>query len=199
MAVYTSPTAHAGPSPEQIQAAEAALLQHHSVKACAILPAVGKTGVVHLVAFVQSEGAISSLALRSCLARSLPDDLLPSRFVPLAAIPLTPEGKPDRKALRELAAAAGAEGSFSPRPTRPLERKIAAIWAEHLGPDEISVLDSFPDLGGQSLLAVQIMSQIEADLGISIDILDLFTQNLSQFATQCEQDMVRLGIPLPAG
>ncbi|HXU46443.1 MAG TPA: amino acid adenylation domain-containing protein, partial [Thermoanaerobaculia bacterium] len=95
--------------------------------------------------------------VRRHLERSLPNAMIPSAFVTLPALPLSPNGKVDRRALPEPERRAGA-GFVAPR--EEVERRIAAIWSQVLGIEQVGVEDSFFDLGGHSLLAMQVVSRI---------------------------------------
>jgi acyl carrier protein len=111
-------------------------------------------------------------ALRARLGLSLPEIMLPAQIVVLERMPLTPNGKIDRKALPDPTAAAArgpavaAEGE--------IEETIAGIWREALGLAEVSVTDNFFDLGGHSLLVVQVQRRMKEKLGRDIAITDVF-------------------------
>jgi amino acid adenylation domain-containing protein len=112
-------------------------------------------------------------ALRTHLQASLPDFLVPSRFVVLQSLPLTPNGKVDRAALpapdlRRL------ESATLVPPSNELERLLAQVWKEVLGLEEVGREDNFFDVGGHSLLLVQVCSRLEARLGRRIELVTLF-------------------------
>jgi amino acid adenylation domain-containing protein len=115
--------------------------------------------------------------LRADLARRLPGYMVPSAFVILAALPLSPNGKLDRSALPEpdLGRPAGAERYVPPR--TGTERVIAQVWGEVLGLDRVSVEDSFLALGGHSLLATQIVGRLNQQLGTDLPVGELFTRD----------------------
>jgi len=110
--------------------------------------------------------------LRDHLGQTLPAYMIPSAFLLLEALPLTPSGKVDRRALP---APTGAQIAAAPRvaPQTELERTIAAIWQALLKID-VGREDNFFDLGGHSLLLVQVQHQLGAALGRAITIVDLF-------------------------
>jgi amino acid adenylation domain-containing protein len=112
--------------------------------------------------------------LRTYLKQKLPDYMMPSAFVLMKALPLTPNGKVDRRILptpdnsvREL------ENKFI-APSTSTEVKVAAIWAEVLGLQQISINDNFFELGGHSLLATQIISRIRETFFIEIPLRNFF-------------------------
>ena len=111
--------------------------------------------------------------LRHRLAERLPDYMVPQAFVVLDALPLTPSGKIDRRALPEPGrAAAAAEGYQAPR--TPVERMISDVWARVLKVERVGIHDNFFELGGHSLLATQAMSRIRQALGVDLPLRMIF-------------------------
>jgi amino acid adenylation domain-containing protein len=150
------------------------------------LPAVARAVVVArddlpggggLAAYVVSAGEPpAEAALRSALAGLLPDHMVPARFVVLDALPLTPSGKVDRRALPAPAAGPGAgERPYVP-PRTELERALAEIWAEVLEVERVGVEDGFFDLGGHSLLATRVTSRVREALGVEVPLRELFAR-----------------------
>ena len=116
-------------------------------------------------------GRLDGAALRSEVSRTVPEYLVPSRIVVLDRLPMTKNGKLDRKALpapEPLATVAGR----GPRSMR--EEELAALFAEVLGLEQVGVDDSFFDLGGHSLLAARLVSRARTVLGTALGIPDLF-------------------------
>src|SRR5207302_5381606 len=101
----------------------------------------------------------------------LPDYMVPTAFVRLARLPLSPNGKVDRRALPapERGPATGYVG-----PRTPVEAALAAIWAEVLGCERAGLHDNFFDQGGHSMLAVVLMARIEQRLGRTLPLAALF-------------------------
>jgi amino acid adenylation domain-containing protein len=124
-----------------------------------------------LIAYVTGE-ALDTGALRQALREKLPEFMLPSAIVALPALPLTPSGKVDRKALPEPDSGP-APGFVAPR--TPVEEALAEIWAELLGIAHIGVHDNFFERGGHSLLAVLLMARIEKRLGMTLPLAALFS------------------------
>ncbi|MFJ5552101.1 amino acid adenylation domain-containing protein [Streptomyces sp. NPDC093225] len=113
-------------------------------------------------------------ALRRLLAALLPEPMLPSAFVALAALPLNAAGKVDRRALPAPEGDALATADHV-APRTPAEARIAALWAEVLGADRVGVEDSFFDLGGDSLRAVNLVGALR-EAGYDIAVRDVFEQ-----------------------
>ncbi|MEX2970010.1 non-ribosomal peptide synthase/polyketide synthase [Streptomyces sp. C184] len=135
------------------------------------------TGPGRLVAYVVPAGGTAQPlpvpALRDFLAVSLPPHMVPSVFVPLAELPLTPNGKTDRRALPDPEpASAATAGHVAPR--TDTERRIAQIWADVLGLDTVGADDNFFDLGGDSILSMQVVSRLRR-AGLHLATKDLFT------------------------
>ncbi|HEY4575482.1 MAG TPA: condensation domain-containing protein, partial [Thermoanaerobaculia bacterium] len=138
------------------------------------------------------EPAPSGAELRAALRDALPDYMLPAVVVPLDALPLTPSGKIDRRALPATAAARPAPdrepGAAAPR--GPVEELIAGIWADLLRQDhaEIAPHASFFDLGGHSLLAARVLSRLRAVLGVELPFRAVFDEpTLAGFAARVER------------
>jgi hypothetical protein len=113
--------------------------------------------------------------LRAFAKRRLPEYMVPSAFVTLAALPLTSNGKVDRFALSAPVAADFGEPSGFVPPRTPLEETLASVWAGLLGVQRVGVHDNFFDLGGHSLLAVQVLSRVRDAVGVELPVRVLFT------------------------
>jgi hypothetical protein len=120
------------------------------------------------IAFFVSEGQLGTPAptpaeLRAALQERLPDYMVPATFVPLAALPLSPSGKVDRRALTllgaDLAPDRAASGGEYVAPRSPVEEVLAGIWAEVLGLSRVGVHDNFFALGGDSILGIRAASR----------------------------------------
>ncbi len=127
-----------------------------------------------LVAYVvPSPGTpVEVAALRAHLQASLTDAMVPAYFVALPELPLSPNGKVDRKSLPAPDLTAAPEAWVAPR--TPLEETLAGIWAEVLGLPRVGVEDHFFALGGHSLLAYQVVSRLREALGVELPMTSLF-------------------------
>ena len=154
---------------------EAALCRHPAIDEAAVAVREDRPGDRRLVAYLVARGEAPPLpGLRSFLAQTLPEHMLPAAAVALAALPLTPSGKLDRRALPAPDAAAAAAGGGFVAPRGPIEGLLATIWAEVLGREEISVADSFFDLGGNSLLATQVSILVQEVLPVELPLRKMF-------------------------
>ncbi|HYO62019.1 MAG TPA: amino acid adenylation domain-containing protein [Pyrinomonadaceae bacterium] len=143
---------------------EAALAEHERVRECAAVVRGDEGG--RLVAYVVAQGAAGESdglvpELRRFLKERLPDHMIPSAFVTLDALPLTANGKVDRRALPEPdGARTGASREFV-APRDALELRLKEIWEDVLGVRPVGVTDDFFELGGHSLLAVRLLSRVQ--------------------------------------
>ncbi|MDL5368171.1 amino acid adenylation domain-containing protein [Xanthomonas sp. NCPPB 2654] len=148
------------------------------------------SGDQRLVAYVvpeDDEAAPSAADLRERLSRELPDYMVPSAFVGLAALPLTANGKIDRKALPAPDLASVASRDYE-APVGDVEQAIAAIWRELLGLEQVGRHDHFFELGGHSLLAVRLVTRLRAVLDVEVALRDVFEQpTLSQLSALTAQ------------
>ena len=154
---------------------ETVLGQYPAVRETIVVAREDVPGEKHLVAYVVSGNVPGPTAgeLRSFLNGKLPEYMLPSAFVMLEALPLTPSGKVDRGALpAPVERRASRDGYVAPK--GPLEFLLAQIWEELLGVQGIGVRDDFFELGGHSLLAVRLMNQIERICGRKLPLASLF-------------------------
>jgi len=154
---------------------EAVLAGHPSVAQAAVIAREDSGGGKRLVGYVvaQSGHSADPTLLRTHLAQSLPEYMVPGAIVVLKALPLTPNGKLDRKALPapEFRASAGAAWRA---PRTPQEEILCALFAETLGVPQMGIEDNFFELGGHSLLATRLVSRIRAGLGLELAIRSLF-------------------------
>jgi amino acid adenylation domain-containing protein len=145
---------------------EAALTGLQSVLHAAVVLRQDRHQEDYLAAYLVARGERPSIAaLRSALARSLPDHMIPSVFMFLDALPQTPNGKIDRLALPAADIGRPDLAESYVAPATALETNLAAIWAELLGLHRVGVQDDFFELGGNSLLAVRMMAGIHAQHG----------------------------------
>ncbi|MCP3478013.1 non-ribosomal peptide synthase/polyketide synthase (plasmid) [Bradyrhizobium sp. CCGUVB1N3] len=173
----------------------ARLVEHASVREAAVVAREDRSGEKRLVAYVvtadedagEAEAAELAGTLRTHLGARLPEYMVPSAFVRLAVLPLTVNGKLDRKALPAPEDDAYARRTYE-APRGEIETALAQIWAELLGLERVGRHDNFFELGGHSLLAVRLLSRAR-DLGLQFSAADLFqTPSLKELAARVELD-----------
>ncbi|GAA1936422.1 amino acid adenylation domain-containing protein [Kitasatospora viridis] len=152
---------------------EAALVEHPKVGQAAVLVREDQPDDKRLVGYLVpgEAGGPDPELLRKELAERLPAHLVPSALVVLPALPLTPNGKLDRKALPAPAESADQVGRA---PASELERQLATAFGEALGRGPVPVEADFFALGGHSLLATRLVGQLRTELGLELNLRDLF-------------------------
>jgi aryl carrier-like protein len=150
---------------------EAELREHPAVHACVVLAREDAPGEKALVAYlVPREGQEPEPRdLRHFLSANLPSYMIPSAYISLPALPLSPNGKIDRKALP----APPREAREMVAPRTPEEATLCQIWAQVLSREEVGIHDNFFDLGGDSILGIQVVSRAQ-QAGLSLTAQDLF-------------------------
>ncbi|MGW7573424.1 non-ribosomal peptide synthase/polyketide synthase [Streptomyces sp. NPDC054765] len=180
---------------------EGVLAAHPGVADVAVVARAERTGAKRLVAYVVAHDGLDTAALRAHARDTLPDYLVPTAFVALAALPLSANGKVDRAALP----APGA-GSDRPEPVAPrteAERRTAEIWAEVLGLEQVGVQDDFFALGGDSILSIRLTSRLAEAFGTGLTPRAVFTHPtpaaLAALLTRGESSPVERGaiVPVP--
>jgi acyl carrier protein len=166
---------------------ESVLSSHPEVTESVVLVQQDKQSEKRLVAYVVSENKPASSALRSYLRERLPEYMVPQAFVSLPALPLTSNGKIDRRALQAVKFEVE-NGTPHVPPRNEVERVITDIWQNVLGVPRIGIHDNFFDLGGHSLLAVQIYRKITVALQCELSVIEMFryptVDSLATFLTQ---------------
>ena len=155
---------------------EAALVHHPDVREAVVLCREDAPGDKRLAAYIVAELGrnASPESLRAFLKSKLPDYMLPAAFVPLHAFPQTAHGKIDRSALPAPNAAISHDTADTGTPRDASESMLKEVWEEVLKVRPIGLADNFFDIGGNSILAVQLFSQIEKATGKSLPVSSLF-------------------------
>ncbi|MBB4635033.1 non-ribosomal peptide synthetase [Longimicrobium terrae] len=157
---------------------DAALRRISSVRDCAVIARRDAPGEVRLVAYVV--GPADPAGLRAELRRTLPEALIPSAFVILAQLPLTPNGKLDRRALPAPEYASAAEYVA---PATAIEHTLAEVWGEVLRRERVGVRQNFFELGGDSILSIQVVARARR-AGVEITPRQMFEyQTIAELAS----------------
>ena len=153
---------------------ETRLSQHPCIESAVVLvqeqPPVGK----RLVAYVVADQVLSVSELRDYLRQSLPDYMVPAIFVRIDNVPLSPNGKVDRRALPAPDNSNTAEVSDYEPPSTSVEEELVEVWTNLLKLDRIGIRQNFFDLGGHSLLATQLASRIEEKFQVQLPLREVF-------------------------
>ncbi|MFL0802021.1 MAG: amino acid adenylation domain-containing protein, partial [Agarilytica sp.] len=162
---------------------ENTLLSQEYIQECVVIAREDQAGDKRLVAYVVLEEAVSvaqdnvadseyQSSWRDYLSQHLPDYMVPSSFVVLDQIPLTSNGKVDRKVLPEPDLSPQQEQYVAP--SSDTEKLLCEIWRDILGLEKVGVTDNFFHLGGHSLIATQIVSRLQKRIGVTVPVQTLF-------------------------
>jgi len=181
---------------------EALLASHPVVWESVVVVREDEPGKKRLVAYVvpKTEQSPKAAELRRFLKQKLPEYMVPSAFVQLEALPLTANGKVDRRALRVPDTARPELEDVFVVPSTPEEKILAAIWANVLGVEQVGINDNFFALGGDSIRSIQVLSQAK-EQGLSFSVQQLFQQQtihelVQELKTQ-ENDITKLELTQP--
>lgn len=161
---------------------EAALANHEVVLQAVVAAREAQPGDLRLVAYIvyRDGEELTASDLRRLLRRQLPDFMIPSVTMALDSMPLTPNGKIDRKSLPDPFKSERRAAIKREPPAPGLEQKMAEIWRSILAVDSISAEDNFFELGGHSLLSLRVAQAVEKETGYRMDPRTLFFNNLRQ-------------------
>lgn len=156
---------------------EKSLAENPAVKGNAVIAWEKDNGNQYLVAYIVPQDGIAPdiNEVRKSLRNKLPEYMVPSLYVFVERLPLNPNGKLDRKALPAPDIASASKNSNYVAPQNEIEKTLADIWKEVIGVDEIGVHDNFFEIGGHSLLLVQVHSRMKEVFKRDFPLLEMFT------------------------
>lgn len=152
---------------------EAKLLSHNAITEAVVKPFDSGNGQPYLAAYIVANSTLGADDIRTYLAETLPDYMVPSSYVFLDAMPLNSNGKADRKALLRPDNSVPEKTEYTP-PANETEALLAEIWRGVLGIGPIGVLDEYAALGGDSLNAIRIITEIHKTFGIDMSPKNIF-------------------------
>jgi acyl carrier protein len=177
---------------------EAVLAEHPLVQECVAAVRDGGGEEKQLVAFIvpRPNGRITSAEVRRFLRERLPDYMVPTAYVTLTALPLTANGKVDRKALpAPTAAMLLPEESREAGQLTPVQEAVSEIWRNVLGVESVGLHDDFFDLGGHSVLVTQITSRVRQAFDVELSMRHLFgaptVAGLAEIIEECLNEQLR--------
>jgi amino acid adenylation domain-containing protein len=155
---------------------EAVLGRHAAVRQAVVVAREEPSGDKKLVAYVVPAVGAKATAevLRGHLLEQLPEYMVPGTFVVRDSLPLTANGKIDRRALPDPEQEAAGRQRAYVAPGNPVEEQLAKIWGDVLGVERVGIEDNFFDLGGHSLLATQVISRIRTTLDVQVPLRTIF-------------------------
>ena len=152
---------------------EVAMEKHAAVEQAVATVREDRPGLKRLIGYYVAKSELSTNELRKHLASLLPDYMQPSAFVAVKELPRTPSGKIDRKALPAPDVKRPDLDVAFAAPTSAVQKTLANVWADLLGIDRVGIDDNFFDLGGNSLLSIQCVAQLEGN-GLKLPIVKLY-------------------------
>ncbi|WJE83337.1 non-ribosomal peptide synthetase [Bacillus sp. DX3.1] len=152
---------------------ESQLLQHSDIKEAVVNVQEESEGEKYLCAYFVTEKDVTVATLRTHLLETLPDFMVPTSYVQLEEFPLTPNGKIDLRKLSGIKENVQ-RGTKYEAPSNETEQEFVGIWQDVLGIVDIGISDSFFDLGGDSIKAIQLINRINETCGLLVQIRDLY-------------------------
>ncbi|MGP0067608.1 MAG: amino acid adenylation domain-containing protein [Isosphaeraceae bacterium] len=172
---------------------EAALAQHPEVRDVVVDALPDPSEEMRLAAYIVPRGGThpkTATELRAWLQGQLPEYMIPSTFVTLDALPMTPNGKVDRRALPDPSPSRRTPSADFVPPRGPIEQAIAEIWSELLGGEPAGAHDNFFERGGHSLLAVQLLARLRHAFDVEASLKDFLEEpTVSRLARVVENAM----------
>jgi amino acid adenylation domain-containing protein len=168
----------------ELEEIESQLLKHEKIRETVVLAKEDENGDSYLCAYIVSQGSLTLSVpnLREFLLKNLPDYMVPSFFVFLDHIPLTPNGKIDRKALPQPYGKIDSGEEYI-APVSESEKKLVKIWENILALKKIGIKDDFFNIGGDSIKAIRVLSQINTEFQSNFKIIDIFENStIERFA-----------------
>ncbi|WP_212003981.1 non-ribosomal peptide synthetase [Chitinophaga sp. HK235] len=153
---------------------ESRLLLKPGIREAVVVVANNEADEKELRAYFVADMMADERSLRDELSTGLPAYMLPDKYIQLKAIPLTPNGKTDRGQLLKMESIGPGAGGNYVAPKDELERKLVRMWEDVIKGRRIGVSDSFFDMGGNSLKAMQLVTRMRQELNVDIDILMLY-------------------------
>ncbi|MBU2699290.1 amino acid adenylation domain-containing protein [Sporomusaceae bacterium BoRhaA] len=149
------------------------LLEHELVNNVVVVSFIDENKQKYLCAYIVADQKLSIAGLREYIAKVLPNYMIPSCFVQLKEIPLTANGKIDKKSLPQPEGNIGVGAAYV-APQDETEEKMAELWKEILGVEKVGIEDDFFELGGHSLKAITLVAKINQKFGIEVPLQEIF-------------------------
>jgi arthrofactin-type cyclic lipopeptide synthetase C len=167
----------------ELEEIERRLMEVEGIQRAVVIVREDRPGDQRLTAYFVAASEIDSAQISRELSQSLPRYMIPNIYMPLAALPLTANGKIDRKQLPAPDLSLVRSQAKTEVETGP-EKVIAQIWQQLLAIEKVHKEDNFFDLGGHSLLAIEAIQKIREKLGVEVLVRDILLHNLQEIAAQ---------------
>ncbi|MCK4261450.1 MAG: AMP-binding protein, partial [Halanaerobiales bacterium] len=163
---------------------EKQLLENEKVNEVAVVGFKDQDDAIYLTAYIVSDMELNVSELKDFLAKRLPDYMIPAYIVQLEQLPLTSNGKVDKKALPEPDNILHMDKEYV-EPRNEIETKLAQIWSDVLGKEKIGINDNFFELGGHSLKATDVVSKVYKEFGADISLREIFINPTIKELAKC--------------
>ncbi len=173
---------------------ESRLGEHRGIREAVVVAREEAGGERRLVAYCVGGEVPEAEVLRAFLSERLPEHMVPAAYVRLEALPRTPSGKVDRRALPAPEGDAYARSGYE-APVGEAEQALAEIWSDVLGVERVGRWDHFFELGGHSLLAVQVISRVRQVLGVEVALGEVFERPVLAEQARGLEASVRAELP----
>jgi acyl-coenzyme A synthetase/AMP-(fatty) acid ligase/acyl carrier protein len=179
---------------------EVVLGQHPAVSEVVVVPGADSHGDRQLVAYlvISEKPSPSITEIRGFLQQKLPEYMIPSAFVFLDALPRTPNGKVDQRALPAPDLERSRLETQFVAPRMPVEKALAKIWCEVLGLERVGVHDNFFELGGHSLLATRVVSRIQQKFHVDLKLMYFFKMPTIAELAKGVEGLLRINVGRPS-
>ncbi|MEO6231488.1 MAG: amino acid adenylation domain-containing protein [Ferruginibacter sp.] len=165
---------------------ESVLQECSLVRHAAVIAKTDKDGTKRLVAYIVPNDEFDKAAIQSFLKNKLPDYMVPALMVEMESLPLNANGKIDRKVLPDPEPVQQSNDEFV-APANHIEKVLANVWQKLLGLDSVGIHDNFFEIGGDSLLAIRVVSALRKELDLEMPISNIFEfQTIALLAAQLE-------------
>ncbi|NFL97255.1 amino acid adenylation domain-containing protein, partial [Clostridium botulinum] len=175
---------------------EKEILKNEEIKEVIVLDRKDQSGSKYICAYVVAKSGLNLDKIKEDIANELPIYMVPSYIIQLDSMPLTQNGKIDKKALPEVDITTIAKEYIAPR--NEMEEKICKIYSEVLGIEKISIRDDFFDIGGHSLKAINVVSRLQKELKLKVEVSNIFTystvEKLSEYLNNVEEKVEYIAI-----
>ncbi|OMQ07993.1 non-ribosomal peptide synthetase [[Flexibacter] sp. ATCC 35103] len=173
---------------------ESAILSLPKVKEAALLVKEDASQQKSIFAYVTTQGSVTVADFRNALSSILPEYMIPSWFIELESMPLTVNGKIDKKALYNLGTHNTNTGTPYAAPTNEIEEKLVLIWQKVLEREAIGIHNTFFELGGDSIKVLRIINESRKSLNLEISVADIYRNNtiksLADYIVLSQDDML---------
>ena len=174
---------------------ESAISELEEVKECAVIVRENSDGEQAISAYLLSDNELNFSQIRDNLMKILPDYMIPSYFTQIESIPLTRNGKLDKRSLPKIETRIGREYVL---PRTEIEKKLCTIFEEILGVEMVGIKDSFFELGGHSLRATRLINRVESEMGAKIPLKEVFSNPTVESLTVLIKEVEGIEyIPIP--